>query len=121
MHYAYISKGCPKHGKEITLKSKDSKYNVRCCNQNKCYSCSYASCTSKSIFCYGKMNYNQAVTFCKAKRLHVCFQDELDSCCSTGCGYDNTLIWIGDVNKGIGNLSLFNKLIELFYCRKQYV
>ena len=90
-----VSKGCPKRypDEKVMPNLGHSKHAVRCCN-NKRDVCISKPCTSDKT-------YQEAVEHCSSKDFRLCFEDELNKCCGTGCQFDHTTNWIADPAQGI--------------------
>ena len=93
--------GCPKKykNKKVTRVSGNSKHDVRCCSPLG------DSCTSKP--CQKAKTYQEAAEICSSKGLRLCFPDELNKCCSTGCKFDFSTVWVATKAPG-NNPSYFN-------------
>ena len=98
-----MSKGCPRIHPETApiQKPDDSKHTARCC------SVKGNSCTSNP--CHADKTYEEAAEICSSMGLCLCLQKELDICCATGCGYDDTMNWVADTAEGMNKT--FNYMI----------
>ena len=86
-----MSKGCPRTYPDegLTLQPSYSKHAVRCCNGagNVCDS-------DKTGFCYGITTYEKAEKICSDLGERLCYHDEIENCCGTGCEYDHETAWV---------------------------
>ena len=101
--------GCPKKykNKKVTRVSGNSKHDVRCCSPLG------DSCTSKP--CQKAKTYQEAAEICSSKGLRLCFPDELNKCCSTGCKFDFSTVWVATKAPG-NNPSYFIMDSAMLFC-----
>lgn len=92
--WASVSKGCPKKypDETVMLSLEGSKHTVRCCNDKG------DVCISEP--CKSDASYQAAVEHCSNQGLRLCFEEELNQCCGTGCQFDHTTNWIADPAQG---------------------
>ena len=86
-----MSKGCPRTYPDegLTIQPSYSKHAVRCCNKagNVCDSDNTGSC-------HGITTYEKAEKICSDLGERLCYHDEIENCCGTGCEYDHETVWV---------------------------
>ena len=94
-----VSLGCPKRYSNYDIHEAPvtSKYAVRCCSYNG-KSCVSGPC--KTITTYAK-----AFEICEKREMRLCYENEIDTCCGSGCTLDPKYVWLLDNTAGIEYLN----------------
>ena len=96
----YALDGCTTHEDILVTQSYDitsSSAEVQCCSTNG-QSCYRHNPDSNECFSgdndASKATWIEAKEMCSSAGYRLCnSQEELDRCCASGCGYDETLVW----------------------------
>jgi len=104
----YTADGCAASGQDIPLtfvRNVEGIADLRCCSIDG-EICATNMQSGHEFLRTGSINtdncitgvtYQEAMSVCHANGMRICNLDEVEACCSTGCGSDSAAVWI-DIN-----------------------